>query len=131
MEPTPLPSAAPAALVEAWHDAVNAGDRVAVQRLATDDVALGGPRGAVRGVDVLSDWVERAGIRLDPVATHAVGALLVVEQDATWPGRADADPDAAAVRVATVFGFRDGRIDRSVRYDSLDEALAAARRATA
>lgn len=40
--------------------AVNAADPDRAAALVTDDVEVGGPRGAARGVDVLRGWVERS-----------------------------------------------------------------------
>jgi hypothetical protein len=49
---------------------------------------------------------------------------LVVEQVATWPSADGAvtDPDI----LASSFAVEDGRVMRTVRYGSLEEALAAA-----
>lgn len=114
--------------IAAWHAAVNARDAEAAARLAAPDVRLGGPKGSAAGLDVLRAWVAEAGIRLVPLAWHPVPpGAVVVEERATWPHRADAEPDAAPVLVFTAYRLRDGRIAAVLRFDSLDQALAAAR----
>jgi hypothetical protein len=113
--------------VEAWHRAVNARVAEAAVAVATPDVRLGGPRGSAEGSEVLRRWVEEAGLRLDPVACHAVSdRVVVVEEDATWPHRPG--PSGAPVRVATVYAVRDGRVAAVLRHDGLAAALDAAGR---
>lgn len=116
-------------LVEEWHRAVNERDADAARRIAAPDIEVGGPKGGARGIGVLLDWIDRAGIRLDAVAWHPVSpGVLVVEQDARWPGRADTGPAAPAVRTATLFTVAGGRITAALRHDDgLNAALAAAR----
>ncbi|WP_017593100.1 hypothetical protein [Nocardiopsis potens] len=116
-------------LVEEWHRAVNERDGDAARRVAAPDIEVGGPQGGARGVGVLLDWIDRAGIRLDARAWHHVfPGVLVVEQDASWPGRADAGPSAPAVRTATLFTLAGDRITAALRHDDgLHAALEAAR----
>jgi hypothetical protein len=102
-----------------WHAALNAGDAERVVALSTEDVEVGGPRGAGRGADVLRDWVGRSGIRLVPRRVYAGAQTVVVEQEATWP--AAAGPHV----LASVFGVRAGRVARVIRFDDLSSALAA------
>ena len=110
-----------------WHRAVNDGDADAARAVAADDVDVGGPRGTATGVDAFTDWVRRSGAHLEPVSWHPVDATtVVVEQDATWPGRADAGAGRAPVRVATLFRVDGQRVARAVRFDDLHAALIAA-----
>jgi hypothetical protein len=110
--------------VHAWHEAVNRGDADAVVALSHDDIEVGGPRGSARGSVLLRDWLARAGIQLEPRRWFASPTELVVEQIATWrsPDSTFADPQT----IATSFSVDDGLVTRTVRYDSLMEALAAA-----
>jgi hypothetical protein len=113
--------------VRAWHRAVNDGDLDAARAAVTDEVKVGGPNGAASGVEVFVDWVRRSGIRLEPVAWHPVDReRVIVEQDATWPGRPDARPaagqDPAPTRVATLFEVSAGRVAAALRFPSLAEA---------
>jgi hypothetical protein len=109
--------------IAAFHEAVNAADAERAAALATDDVEVGGPRGAGRGVDLLRDWVRASGIRLDPLAAHpAPDGAFVVAQHARWPG------DDTTHEIATLFRLSpDGRLAAVIRFDTLDAALAAAR----
>jgi hypothetical protein len=111
------------ATVRAWHEAVNRGDDDALVALSDDDIVVGGPRGSARGSTVLRDWLARAGIQLEPRRWFASPAELVVEQVATWRG-----PDGATTEpqiIASSFTVEDGRVRKTVRYDSLTAALAA------
>ena len=112
-------------MIEAWHTAVNAGDGAAAEALCTDDVQVGGPRGAGRGRDLLVGWVGHAGVRLEPLRWFCGGDGAVVEQDARWVDGGTREL-TTPVRVATTFGVADGRICRVLRHTGLDDALAAA-----
>lgn len=111
-------------LVRAWHDALNAGDVDRLVALSSDDVEVGGPRGAGRGARLLHDWLGRAGLRLEPGQIFQRGPIVVVEQDAEWRA-----PDTAEVtgrqRLASVFQVNGGRVTRVIRYPDLASALAA------
>jgi hypothetical protein len=110
-------------IVRAWHDAVNRGDANALVALSDDEIEIGGPRGSARGSAVLRDWIGRAGIRLEPRRWFASPAELVVEQVATWRG-----PDGAVTDpqfIASSFTVENASVMRTIRYGSLEEALAA------
>ena len=110
--------------LRAWHEAVNRGDADALVALSDADIEVGGPRGSARGRALLRDWLDRAGIQLEPRRWYASSAELVVEQVATWrsPDGTLTDPQS----IATSFSVEGGLVTRTVRYDSLMEALAAA-----
>ena len=111
------------AVVRAWHEAVNRGDADALVALCDDDIEVGGPRGSARGSALLRDWLDRAGIQLEPRRWFASPAELVVEQVATWRGPEGKASDPQTV--ATSFSVEDGLVKRTIRYGSLTEALAA------
>jgi ketosteroid isomerase-like protein len=111
--------------VLAWHAALNAGDAERVVALSWEDVEVGGPRGAGRGIDLLRDWVGRSRIQLSPLRTFfADGPTIVVEQAAQWAttGGGVTEPE----EVASVFRVRDGRISAVIRYPDVLSALEAA-----
>jgi ketosteroid isomerase-like protein len=113
----------PLEVVRAWHEAVNQGDADALAALSDDDIEVGGPRGSAHGHETLRDWLERAGIQFEPRRWFVSSADLVVEQVATWRG-----PDGAVTDpqiIASSFTVEDGRVMRTIRYGSLEEALAA------
>jgi hypothetical protein len=112
-------------VIEAWHTAVNAGDGTAAGALCTDDVQVGGPRGAGRGRELLVGWVGHA-VRLEPLRWFCGGGGAVVEQHARWLDGDTGGGLTAPVRVATAFGVDSGRISRVLRHSDLDGALAAA-----
>ncbi len=108
----------PEQTVRAWHRALNAGDLDRLQSLSAGDVEVGGPRGSGRGRDLLRDWSGRAGIRLEPISLQARGDdVVVVEQEASWPG------DAAPQPVASIFRVRDGLVTSVIRYPDVAAAL--------
>ena len=104
--------------VRAWHQALNTGDLDRLLALSAADVEVGGPRGTGHGRDLLRDWFGRVGVRIEPISMETRGDSVVVEQDARWPGDADAQP------VASVFRVRDGLVVSVIRYPG----AAAARR---
>jgi len=105
--------------VLSWHAALNAGDLEQLVALSDNDVEVGGPRGSGRGAALLREWFGRAGVHLEPGRVYANGETVVVEQSAVWPG-------AAAQQVASWFAVKDGKVQRVLRYESLDVALEAA-----
>jgi hypothetical protein len=111
-------------IVRAWHEAVNRGDAAAVVALSHDDIEVGGPRGSARGSPLLRDWLAQTGIQLEPRRWFTSPTELVVEQIAIWrfPDGTVTDPQT----IASSFAVENGLVTRSVRYDSLMEALAAA-----
>ena len=110
--------------VRAWHDAVNWGDADALVALSHDEIEVGGPRGSTSGSSMLRDWLERAHIRLEPRRWFASPTELVVEQVTTWRSADGAVTDPAIL--ASSFMVEGGKVMRTVRYGSLEEALLAA-----
>ncbi|MGH2461934.1 MAG: nuclear transport factor 2 family protein [Chloroflexota bacterium] len=118
-------TASDVAVVHAWHQAVNAGDLDRVVALSSDDIEVGGQRGANRGIQVLREWVGRAGIRLEPRRVFHRDQTVVVEQGAAW--RAPETGEVAGqLTPASVFVVRDGRVTSVIRHPDLASALAAA-----
>jgi ketosteroid isomerase-like protein len=109
-------------LVAEWHEALNAGDAERLVALVSDEVEVGGPRGSGHGIELLRDWVGRAGIHLEPLRTFHRGDTVVVEQRATWLSPETGQPGEPLV-VASIFTIRDGRIHAVMRYDDLETAL--------
>jgi hypothetical protein len=114
-------------VVEAWLDAVDRADTAAAVALCAPDLEVVGPRGTVRGREVLGPWLARAGFTARPLRWFCgAGGAVVVEQEATW-----ADPATGAERgravVASRFLVADGVITHLQRHDEgLPAALAAA-----
>jgi hypothetical protein len=114
-----------AEVVAAWHDALNAGDVDRLAGLSTDDVEVGGPRGAGRGVRLLREWVERARIELQPGRAFQDRDRVVVEQRARWL-TAETGQLTDPVVVASAFLIRAGRVASVIRHADLAAALEAA-----
>ena len=91
------------------------------------DLEVVGPRGSVRGREVLAPWLAWAGFTARPLRWFCdAGGSVVVEQDATWIDPATGTERGRAV-VAAQFLVTDGRIARFQRHDDgLPAALAAA-----
>ncbi|WP_055487259.1 nuclear transport factor 2 family protein [Streptomyces sp. WMMB 322] len=111
------------AAVSRWHTTVNDGDPEAAADAVTDPVVVLGPKGAGSITAAqFADWVQRSGIRLVPQTWHPVSErLVVVEEDATWPG------SSTPARVATVFRVTGERVSASLRLPDLESALEVAR----
>lgn len=111
--------------VEAWHEALNAGDADRLVSLSRPDVEVGGPRGTGRGAQLLREWVGRANIRLEPARVFHAGDTVVVEGIARWRS-AETGEFAGGRTVGSVFVVRDGLVASVVRHDDLQRALDAA-----
>lgn len=111
----------PITVVTAWHEAVNTRDTARLGALVTDDVELVGPRGPGSGRALVLEWVERAGIHIEPARFFQHGEHVVVEQRATWTGGQGDEPQI----IASVFAVRNDRVARVARYPDVAAALAA------
>jgi hypothetical protein len=77
----------PLGIVEAWQQAVNAGDAARLLAVSAPGIEVGGPRGSGHGHALLLAWLERAGIRLEPLRWFCGAAgVVVVEQAPRWNG---------------------------------------------
>jgi hypothetical protein len=111
-------SALEAAIGE-WHASVNGRDAERSARAVANPVVVLGPRGAGSITpEEFADWVLRSGITLVPRSWHPVSeSLVVVEEDATWPG------STTPSRVATVFRVAGGKVTAALRRPDLGSAL--------
>ena len=111
------------AVINEWHASVNEGDLERSAQAVGDPVVVLGPKGAGSVTpEQFADWVGRSGIRLVPRSWHPVGQqLMVVEEDASWPG------STAPTRVATVFRVRGEQVTAALRLPDLESALELAR----
>ena len=109
-------------VIHAWHEALNAGDADRLAALSHPDVAMEGPRGAVRGREVLKEWVGRANIRLEPLRWFGRGRTVVVEERAAWRD-AETGEEKGRAAVATVFKLSGGLVAGISRHDDLEMAL--------
>jgi len=110
-------------VVRAWHDAVNHGDADELVALSHGEIEIGGPRGSGQGSALLREWLDRAGIELEPRRRFSGLDAMVVEQIATWRPSDGGRTDPATI--ASSFQVEAERVRRTIRYDSLQEALAA------
>ncbi|MFB9883922.1 hypothetical protein ACFFMN_38930 [Planobispora siamensis] len=107
------------AAINEWHASVNDGDLERSARAVGDSIIVLGPKGVGPITPgQFAQWVERSGITLQPRSWHPVGErLMVVEEDAAWPG------SEAPTRVATVFRVADGKVTAALRLPDLKQAL--------
>lgn len=108
------------ATVLAWHDALNDSDIETLLGLSSDDIEVGGPRGATQGIDALRDWATSAGVKLVPGKLYTHDGVVVVEQKATWA----TDPGNTST-VASAFRVVHDHVTSVFRHDDLESALAA------
>src|SRR3954452_11621371 len=109
----------PEAAINEWHESVNDGDLERAARAVGDPVVVLGPKGAGPITPTqFAEWVTRSGIALVPRSWHPVSErLMVVEEDARWPG------SAAPTRVATVFRVAGDKVTAALRLPDLESAL--------
>jgi hypothetical protein len=113
------------AVVEGWHEALNRRDSEGVIALSAAEIEILGPRGVARGREVLRQWLEHTRVSLEPLRWFARGGEVVVAQHGVWRSIETGDVDGEA-DVASRFRVEDGRVAHYARYDTVEEALAAA-----
>jgi ketosteroid isomerase-like protein len=110
----------PAAALQEWHDAVNAGDVDAAVACCTEDVAIVGPRGIGHGHDLVRGWLTRSGIRLEPQEPLVeADGRFVVREVARWT-TAGAPQGAPLEPTETwcVFTVSGGKVASIARFES-------------
>ncbi|MEU8250127.1 hypothetical protein [Nonomuraea sp. NPDC048916] len=102
-----------------WHASVNDSDLERAAKAVSDPIVVLGPKGAGPITpEQFAEWVERSGIKMMPRSWHPVSErLMVVEEDATWPG------SEAPTRVATVFRVTGEKVSAALRLPDLKSAL--------
>jgi limonene-1,2-epoxide hydrolase len=118
MDKTPLQ------IAYAWIDAVNREDGDRLMQLSSQEIEIKGPRGSVRGSDILRDWLARAGARFENRRVFRRGGTVVVEQRGIWQS-AESGAVVGEAAVASRFEVQDGRVIEYQRFDDLSAALAA------
>ncbi len=118
------------AVALAWQEAANRQDEAGVLARSAPDICILGPRGEARGHEVLVAWLRRAGLTLARRRIYARGDTVVADQHGVWRSLETGDVVGEA-DVATLFRVKDGVVSSLARYDTLVEALAAARLAEA
>ena len=114
------------AVVEEWSEAVNRRDGDRLMRLSDKAVQVVGPRGSVRGREVLADWLTRAGFSAEPRRWFCgASGAVVVEQDARWV-ELDSGRERSTAVVASRFCVQGGVVTSYERHDTLRSALEAA-----
>lgn len=114
------------AVVERWSEAVNGRDSDRLMQLTHEGVTVVGPRGAVRGRQVLADWLTRAGFSARSLRWFCGdNGTVVVEQYATWVDVATGHELGRSV-VASRFQVDGAAVASYQRHDDLRTALAAA-----
>lgn len=112
-------------IAEAWQQAANDQDSEHLLALSDPNIEVVGPRGSGFGHQLLRDWLSRAGLSLTTLRAFGRDNTVVLAQHAVWrsieTGAVTGERD-----LASRFDVDGGRIVRFARYDSLDEALAAA-----
>ncbi len=115
----------PATIVRDWQEAANDQDIDRLLELSDPDIEIVGPRGSVRGYEVLRDWLSRAGLRLETLRTFARGNAVVAAQHGVWRSLETGEIIGEA-DLATRFLVDNGRVARLARHDGpdgLDAAL--------
>lgn len=110
----------PAQALQHWHEAVNGGDADAVLRWCADDVSIVGPRGTTTGHSVVRQWLQRSGIRLQPVGRLVQkNGRFVVRETARWTSSEAGGKTGPTEPVQTtcVFTVANGLVTSIARYD--------------
>jgi hypothetical protein len=112
-------------VVETWQEAANEQDVEKLLELSDPNIEIVGPRGVARGHQIFTEWLRRAGLRLETYQTFAKNDVVVMAQHGTWRSAAT-NNERSKADVATVFRVANGKVIYLARYDSLEEALSKA-----
>ena len=108
--------------VRKWQEAANDKDADRLVALSDPNIEIVGPRGSSYGSQVLSAWLERAGLMLTTQRVFSRGSVVVAEQRGVWRA-----PETNEIKgdqiVASSFRVENGRVVRYARFDDLEEAL--------
>ena len=115
----------PLVVVEAWQNAAGRGDVEALLDLCSPDIEIVGPRGSGRGHDLLRAWMGSARVSLTTLRRFARGDVAVVAQHGVWHSL-ETDELIGEADVASRFRIDGPRVAEYARFDTLDDALAAA-----
>ncbi|MGH2514856.1 MAG: hypothetical protein ACRDHP_04300 [Ktedonobacterales bacterium] len=119
-----MPPSNPVEIVTAWVAAANAQDIERLIALSDPAIEVGGPRGSGKGSQLLRDWLGRAGLTMETLRTFARGETVVLEQRGVW--RSQETGEVTGERpLASLFVVDGQRVIKFMRYDGVDEALAA------
>jgi hypothetical protein len=118
-------SLTPLAVALAWIEAANQRDLERLMHLSDPNLDIVGPRGSIRGTEILRDWLSRAGLTLESKRTFARDGVVVVEQHGVWRS-----PETGGVvgvaDVASRFRVEGAHVVAYERFDNLAAALSAA-----
>jgi hypothetical protein len=113
------------AVVLAWHTAVNQKDINALWALSDPNIEIVGPRGSAYGHGVLSEWLAKAGLSLDPYRCFAKGHVVVVAAHAVWRD-VESGETLSTADIASHFRVEENVVRYYARFDTLAAALDAA-----
>ena len=112
----------PFAIVQAWQDAANSQNIERLVELSAPDIEIVGPRGSGRGIQLLRDWLGRAGLHLATLRVFARGNTVVLAQHGVWRSLDTGEVTGERI-LASRFQVADHRVAQIARHDSLDVAL--------
>lgn len=112
-------------IAEAWQAAANAQDEAQLLALSHPEIEIVGPRGVARGREILTAWLERAGLTLTTRRRFMRGDAAVLAQHGVWRSTQTDDVQGEA-ELASSFRVAAGQVTHFARYDTLAEALHAA-----
>ena len=120
-----MPTKDSIAVTQSWQAAANAQDVDSLLALSDPDIEIVGPRGSGFGHQLLREWLALAGLSLTTVRVCARDDVVVLAQHGVW--RSLETGEIVGERdLASRFRVADRLVSQFARYDSLDEALAAA-----
>ena len=112
-----------AAIVQDWQDAANRQDIDRLVELSDPQIEIVGPRGSGYGLQLLRDWLGRAGLTLDTQRIFVRDNVVVMAQHAVWRS-VETGTVTGEADIASRFRVEGGRIGQYARFDSLAAALA-------
>lgn len=115
-------STEPYQIALAWTEAANQQDQARLLNLSDPQIEIIGPRGSGYGVDLLLDWLSRAGLSLETHRIFARHQAVVLLQHGSWHSVETGEMIGEA-EVASRFEVQAGKVKTLERDDNLQTAL--------
>lgn len=112
-------------VIKKWTDALNSGDVNALVEASESDIAIAGPRGTAKGVEVLREWYAHTHLTFDVEELLVHGKQAISLGIAHWHN--DEGSETGSANTAFLMKVSsNGRIAELSRHDEgLEAALAA------
>lgn len=111
-------------IAKRWVNAANQKNIEELVSLSDEKIEIAGPKGSGTGHQLLTEWIDRAGLTVSTIKIYAKGGTVVFEQQGVWQDK-EGKPIGEA-EVSSHMKIENGKVSYLSRYDDLEQALKAA-----